>query len=247
METGRRPHRDRRARDRGVGAAAQAGERRHAGGRRRPRHRRERLPHLPLGDAHHPAVEGSRGVGPQHRADAEVGRAGRLGAARHARRLARARLRGARAMTTEPEPSPAPIAPDDGALTRWSRLAVPAGLLLVAVSALRWVLADLITPFGWALLAIASWAGALFTALAIVMFRRASPDGPPRPAAPALFIVIGAMLAIYGPWAELDLQARWRLQRATRERAIEWIDSTRPEPGVGGRVPLPAHLRSSSI
>jgi len=150
-------------------------------------------------------------------------------------------------MTTEPEPSPAPIAPDDGALTRWSRLAVPAGLLLVAVSALRWVLADLITPFGWALLAIASWAGALFTALAIVMFRRASPDGPPRPAAPALFIVIGAMLAIYGPWAELDLQARWRLQRATRERAIEWIDSTRPEPGVGGRVPLPAHLRSSSI
>ena len=142
--------------------------------------------------------------------------------------------------------APPPVAPVDDTTARWSRLAVPAGLLLIAVSALRWVLADVITPMGWALLAIGSWAFALFTALAIIIRRRPAQDGAPRPARSVMFILLGALLAIYGPWSELDLQARWRLQSGVRERALEWVRTTRPEPGVGGRVLLPRDLRSAS-
>lgn len=127
-----------------------------------------------------------------------------------------------------------------------TRFAPLVALALVLISALRWVLADLITPFGWALLAVAGWAAALLTAIAILATRRVPEGGPPRPAAPALLIVGAALLAIYGPWPELDLQARWRLQRDVRERTIEWVTSARPVPGERGRVPLPRELRAAS-
>lgn len=128
----------------------------------------------------------------------------------------------------------------------YSRLALPFAIALVLVSALRWVLADLISPFGWALLAIATWAGALLTALAILILRRAPEGGVSRPAAPALLVVLGALLAIYGPWAELDLQGRWKLLRGVRERSIEWVKLSQPTPDDRGRVLLPSELRAAS-
>lgn len=126
------------------------------------------------------------------------------------------------------------------------RLAIPVAFALVLVSALRWVLADLVTPTGWALLAIATWAVALITAVGALATRRATGDGPPRPATPAILIVGAALLAIYGPWAELDLQARWRLLGGLRERTLEWVRTARPEPGPRGGVALPRELRWAS-
>lgn len=150
---------------------------------------------------------------------------------------------GGPAETAAPGDAPAPLAAGSPGFTR---LALPFALALVLLSALRWVLADLISPFGWALLAIVTWAGGLLTALAILLSRRAPEGGAPRPATPALLIVLGALLAIYGPWAELDLQARWKLQRGVRERTIDWVRASHPAPGERGRMPLPRELRSAS-
>jgi len=130
---------------------------------------------------------------------------------------------------------------------RWSRLTGPAGIALVLVSALRWVLADWVTPFGWALIAAATWAFALFTVVAVFATRRTLADEPPRPVRPALLVVAAALLAIYGPWMELDTQARWRLLRGSRERALEWVAATRAAPAADGHVRLPPGLRIASV
>lgn len=127
-----------------------------------------------------------------------------------------------------------------------ARFALPVAVAMVLVSALRWAIADWLTPFGWGLIAVAVWAAALFTAIAILVARKVPDGAPPRPTAPALLIVGGALLAIYGPWAELDLRARWSLQRGARERAVEWIRAERPAPDPRGRVELPSELRQAS-
>lgn len=152
---------------------------------------------------------------------------------------------------TAPEPDAGGLPPATGSSSgmtsqRLARLALPLALALVLLSALRWVLADLVTPFGWALLAIGAWVSAILAAVAILMLRRAPEGETPRSAAPALLIVLGGLIAMYGPWAELDLQARWKLLGGLRGQTLAWVRAERPTPGDHGRVKLPAAFRPAS-
>lgn len=144
-------------------------------------------------------------------------------------------------MTAPPGPPPAapawlaPLA---------SRLALLLGVFVVLVSALQWVIADLLGPFGMVTLSMAAWplllVSLLLSGLAFVLSRR--PNGG-RETRPLLLSLLTFGLVVFVPWTWLDLETRWRLLAAPRARVVAMVREGRLGHGVQR---LPAELRAAS-
>jgi hypothetical protein len=138
-----------------------------------------------------------------------------------------------------PPPAPAWLGP--AAL----RLALFAGAFVVAVSALQWVIADLLGPLAMMSLSMAAWplmlVSLLLSGLAFVLTRR---DGTRRETRPLLVSLLTFGLVVFVPWTWLDLEARWRLLASRREQVVTLVR----DGALGtGAVRLPPALRAASV
>ncbi len=124
------------------------------------------------------------------------------------------------------------------------RLALFAGAFVVAVSALQWVIADLLGPLAMISLSMAAWplllVSLLLSGLAFVLTRR---DGTRRETRPLLVSLVTFGLVVFVPWTWLDLETRWRVLAPARERVVAMVRDGRLGTGT---VTLPAELRRAS-
>jgi hypothetical protein len=124
------------------------------------------------------------------------------------------------------------------------RLALIAGVFLVAVSALQWVIADGFGPLAMMVLSMTAWPLMLvsltLSGLAFVLVRR---DGTRRETRPLLVSLVTLGLVTFVPWTWIDLELRWRLLAASRERVVTRVRAG--ELGAGEQA-LPAGLAGAS-
>jgi hypothetical protein len=124
------------------------------------------------------------------------------------------------------------------------RLALLAGMFVVVVSALQWVIADLLGSLAMMTLSMAAWplllVSLLLSGLTFVLSRRAHGGRETRP---LLVSLLTFGLVVFVPWTWLDLEARWRLLGTPREGAVAMVRDGRL---TRGAQRLPPGLRAAS-